>query len=69
VLSALAYVSTVEDPARIVGPTAFGLNRLSCEINRPKNSNGSPCARAADSTKRQIEVDVVAAAAGSGFVS
>jgi hypothetical protein len=41
-------------PRRVSGPTAPGRNRLSCQINRTKNSIGRPLARAADSTSRQI---------------
>src|SRR5260221_4208428 len=55
-------------PPRVVGPTAFGLKRLSCQINRAKNSNGSSCVCAADSTSRQIEADVEVGGADSGSV-
>src|SRR5262249_34576612 len=42
-------------PLRVKGPMAVGRNRLSRQINRTKNSTGSPFACAADSRSRQTD--------------
>jgi hypothetical protein len=47
---------------RVIGPTASGLKRLSCQMTRARNSNGKPFAAAADPIIWQMDNELAVAA-------